>query len=63
MPYGASPKEFTLTILAAFISAAAGSSIVHAVMKPNEALVDFSSEVEAKTRAIREMQDELDRNR
>ena len=63
MPYGASPKEFSLTIIAAFLSAAAGSSIVHAIMKPNEAPVDFSSEVEAKTRAIKEMQAELVRNR
>jgi len=59
MPYGASPKEFTVTILAAFLSAAAGSSLVHAIMKPNEAPVDFSDEVEARSRAIREMQLEL----
>jgi len=61
MPYGASPKEFTVTIMAAFLSAAAGSSLVHAIVKPNEAPVDFSDEVEARSRAIREMQEELNR--
>jgi hypothetical protein len=60
MPYGASPKEFAVTIFAAFLSAAAGSSIVHAIMKPNETPADFSSEVEARSRAIREMQQEID---
>jgi hypothetical protein len=60
MPYGASPKEFAATLCAAFVSAAAGSSIVHAIMKPNETPADFSSEVEARSRAIREMQQELD---
>ena len=59
MPYGASPKEFTVTVVAAFLSAAAGSSLVHAIMKPNEAPVDFSDEVEARSRAIREMQLEM----
>ena len=59
MPYGASPKEFTLTVLAALLSAAAGSSLVHAIMKPDEAPVDFSGEVEARSRAIREMQAQL----
>lgn len=59
MPYGASPKEFTLTVLAAFVSVAIGSSIVHAIMKPNEAPVDFSAEVEARSRAIEEMQKDL----
>lgn len=60
MPYGASPKEFAVTLVAAFMSAAAGSSLVHAIMKPNEAPVDFSDEVEARSRAIREMQLELE---
>lgn len=60
MPYGASPKEFAVTLIAAFVSAAAGSSIVHAIMRPNEAPVDFSDEVEARSRAIREMQLELE---
>lgn len=59
MPYGASPKEFTVTLLAAFLSAAIGSSIVHAIMKPNEAPIDFSSEVEARARAIEEMQKDM----
>jgi hypothetical protein len=59
MPYGASPKEFSVTVMAAFLSAAVGSSIVHAIMKPNEAPVDFSSEVEARSRAIQEMQKNL----
>ena len=59
MPYGASPKEFTVTLLAAFVSAAIGSSIVHAIMKPNEAPIDFSSEVEARARAIEEMQKDM----
>jgi hypothetical protein len=63
MPYGASPKEFTVTIMAAFLSAAAGSSLVHAIMKPNEAPVDFSDEVEARSRAIKEMQEELNRGK
>ena len=61
MPYGASPKEFTVTVLCAFLSAAAGSSLVHAIMKPNETPVDFSEEVEARSRALREMQMELDK--
>jgi hypothetical protein len=60
MPYGVAPKEFTITLLAAFASAAIGSSLVHAVMKPNEAPVDFSDEVDARSRALREMQLELD---
>lgn len=60
MPYGVPPKEFTITLLAAFASAAIGSSLVHAVMKPNEAPVDFSDEVDARSRALREMQLELD---
>ncbi len=60
MPYGASPKEFGITLLAAFVSAAAGSSLVHAIMRPNEAPVDFSDEVEARSRAIKEMQLELE---
>ena len=59
MPSGASPKEFSVTVMAAFLSAAVGSSIVHAIMKPNEAPVDFSSEVEARSRAIQEMQKNL----
>lgn len=59
MPYGASPKEFTVTVMAALLSAAAGSSLVHAIMRPNEAPVDFSEEVEARSRAIRDMQAEL----
>jgi hypothetical protein len=59
MPYGASPKEFTVTLLAAFVSAAIGSSLVHAIMKPNEAPIDFSSEVEARARAIEEMQKDM----
>jgi len=59
MPYGASPKEFTVTVVASFLSAAVGSSIVHTIMKPNEAPVDFSIEVEARSRAIREMQERL----
>ena len=59
MPYGASPKEFTVTILAAFVSAAIGSSLVHVIMKPNETPHDFSPEVEARSRAIREMQTDL----
>lgn len=59
MPYGASPKEFTVTVVAALLSAAAGSSLVHAFMRPNEAPVDFSGEVEARSRAIREMQSEI----
>ena len=59
MPYGASPKEFAVTLVAAFLSAAAGSSIVHAIMKPNEAPVDFSDEVDARSRAIKEMQEEF----
>lgn len=59
MPYGASPREFTVTLLAAFVSAAIGSSIVHAIMKPNEAPIDFSSEVEARARAIEEMQKDM----
>jgi hypothetical protein len=59
MPYGASPKEFALTLAAAFLSAAAGSSLVHVIMKPNEAPVDFSDEVEARSRAIREIQGQI----
>ena len=59
MPYGASPREFSLTLLAAFLSAAAGSSLVHAIMKPNETAMDFSDEVEARSRAIREMQEKF----
>lgn len=59
MPYGASPKEFTVTLLAAFVSAAVGSSIVHAIIKPSEAPIDFSSEVEARARAIQEMQKDM----
>lgn len=62
MPYGVAPKEFTLTLLAAFASAAVGSSIVHAIMKPNETTVDFSHEVEARTKALQEMQLELAKN-
>ena len=62
MPYGASPKEFTVTILAAFLSAAVGSSLVHAVMKPNETPMDFTDEVEARSRAVREMQAQLNKN-
>ena len=59
MPYGASPREFTVTVLAAFFSAAVGSSLVHAIMKPNEAPMDFSEEVEERSKAIREMQGKL----
>lgn len=63
MPYGASPKDFTITVMAAFLSAAAGSSLVHAIMKPNEAPVDFSDEVDARSRAIREMQEEINKSK
>jgi hypothetical protein len=61
MPYGASPKEFAVTVTAALLSAAIGSSMVHAFIKPNESHVDFSGEVESRSRAIREMQLLLDR--
>lgn len=63
MPYGASPREFGLTLAAAFLSAAAGSSLVHAIMKPSEEPADFSDEVEARSRAVRQMQMELDHNK
>lgn len=63
MPYGASPREFGITVLAAFMSAAAGSSLVHVIMKPNETNMDFSDEVEARSRAIREMQAEIDKSK
>ena len=59
MPYGVSPKEFTVTITAALLSAAIGSSVVHVFMKPNELPVDFSDEVESRSNEIREMQLEL----
>jgi hypothetical protein len=62
MPYGASPREFGLTLAAAFLSAAAGSSLVHTIMKPSEDSIDFSDEVEARSKAVREMQMELDHN-
>lgn len=48
-----------MTLLAAFVSAAVGSSIVHAIIKPSEAPIDFSSEVEARARAIQEMQKDM----
>jgi hypothetical protein len=59
MPYGVSPKEFTVTLLAAFMSAGAGSSFVHAIMKPNESPVDFTEEVKERMRAVKQMQIEI----